>query len=89
MQENQKPLRDSSPDSDRTAAGPQPLGTDVEKTTGPAPLNNPASNELGPPPDGGREAWMVVLGGFCTVFSSFGWINCEFSNSMGFATMGD
>jgi hypothetical protein len=27
-------------------------------------------------PDGGFEAWMVVAGGFCTVFSSFGWINC-------------
>lgn len=29
------------------------------------------------PPDGGAEAWLVVFGGFCAVFSSFGWINCE------------
>jgi hypothetical protein len=28
-------------------------------------------------PDGGFEAWLVVAGGFCTVFSSFGWINCK------------
>jgi hypothetical protein len=28
-------------------------------------------------PDGGLEAWSVVLGGFCTIFASFGWINCE------------
>lgn len=28
-------------------------------------------------PDGGLEAWLVVAGGFCTVFASFGWINCK------------
>jgi hypothetical protein len=28
-------------------------------------------------PDGGWEAWSVVAGGFCIVFASFGWINCE------------
>lgn len=27
-------------------------------------------------PDGGLEAWLVVLGGFCCLFCSFGWINC-------------
>ncbi|MCJ1307749.1 hypothetical protein MMC25_001397 [Agyrium rufum] len=27
-------------------------------------------------PDGGFEAWMVVFGGFCSLFVSFGWINC-------------
>ncbi|KAJ5088766.1 MFS transporter asaE [Penicillium angulare] len=30
----------------------------------------------GPPPDGGFPAWMTVLGGFCGLFVSFGWINC-------------
>jgi hypothetical protein len=34
--------------------------------------------DFGPPPDGGLEAWAVVAGGFCAVFASFGWINCEF-----------
>lgn len=29
-------------------------------------------------PDGGLQAWLVVLGGFCTIFASFGWINCTF-----------
>ncbi len=29
-------------------------------------------------PDGGWEAWLVVAGGFCSVFCSFGWINCQF-----------
>lgn len=27
-------------------------------------------------PDGGIEAWLVVLGGWCALFCSFGWINC-------------
>jgi hypothetical protein len=27
-------------------------------------------------PDGGLEAWLVVLGGWCALFVSFGWINC-------------
>jgi hypothetical protein len=29
-------------------------------------------------PDGGYDAWLAVAGGFCTIFSSFGWINCTF-----------
>jgi hypothetical protein len=28
-------------------------------------------------PDGGFQAWLAVAGGFCTIFASFGWINCE------------
>lgn len=31
----------------------------------------------GPPPDGGRQAWMAVVGAFCGLFVSFGWINCK------------
>lgn len=27
-------------------------------------------------PDGGLEAWLVVFGGWCSLFVSFGWINC-------------
>ncbi|ORX96165.1 monocarboxylate permease-like protein [Clohesyomyces aquaticus] len=37
----------------------------------------PARPNPGDFPDGGLEAWFVVAGGFCTVFASFGWINCE------------
>jgi hypothetical protein len=29
-------------------------------------------------PDGGLQAWAVVLGGFCCLFCSFGWTNCRF-----------
>lgn len=27
-------------------------------------------------PDGGFQAWFCIAGGFCSIFSSFGWINC-------------
>ena len=27
---------------------------------------------IGPPPDGGKEAWLVVLGGFILMYVSFG-----------------
>lgn len=46
------------------------LEVGVEKTTALSPMD-PASF-----PDGGLEAWLVVLGGFCCLFCSFGWINC-------------
>ena len=36
------------------------------------PVFDPRDN-----PDGGRDAWLVVLGAFCCMFCSFGWINCE------------
>jgi hypothetical protein len=32
---------------------------------------NPLEN-----PDGGLKAWLCVVGGFCVLFCSFGWINC-------------
>lgn len=38
----------------------------------------PAGPDADAPPDGGLDAWLTVAGGFCTVFASFGWINCEF-----------
>lgn len=34
------------------------------------------------PPDGGWEAWLVVLGAFCSLFVSFGWINCELPGNL-------
>lgn len=27
-------------------------------------------------PDGGFDAWLCIAGGFCTIFASFGWVNC-------------
>lgn len=28
-----------------------------------------------PAPDGGLQAWLVVLGSWCSLFCTFGWIN--------------
>ena len=55
----------------------QPQGGDLEKAvSGSAPpvlaLTDPRSF-----PDGGLQAWLVVCGGFCCLFCSFGWINCR------------
>jgi hypothetical protein len=39
-----------------------------------------ASPVVSMPPDGGLQAWLVVAGGFCSLFVSFGWINCSSSH---------
>ena len=31
-----------------------------------------ADDEIGPPPEGGREAWLCVAGAFCVLFCIFG-----------------
>jgi hypothetical protein len=52
-------------------------GTEQNNTPGAAP---PASSNPWHPsqfPDGGTKAWLVVAGGFCCLFCSFGWINCK------------
>ena len=47
----------------------------VEKSVAAGPA--PSTPAIGPPPDGGAQAWLVVLGAFCGLFVSFGWINCK------------
>lgn len=64
-------------------------GSDLEKTTPHDPESAPeqatgGEGAGGPPPgfrpedfpDGGREAWLVVFGGSCALFCTFGLINC-------------
>lgn len=55
---------------------------DIEKAKGssaPTPGGfNPADF-----PDGGRQAWLTVLGGWCCLFCSFGWVNCESTSLFG------
>lgn len=48
--------------------GSSPDLSDSEKAVKDAP-SQPS------PPDGGSEAWLVVLGAWCTAFCSFGWLN--------------
>ncbi|KAL0255002.1 hypothetical protein SLS55_009527 [Diplodia seriata] len=47
---------------------------DAEKAGAPPAPPNPMDPKNFP--DGGRDAWLCVLGGFCALFCSFGWINC-------------
>lgn len=46
-------------------------GVPQKPTQGPPAIFDPRNN-----PDGGLKAWLCVLGGFCVLFCSFGWINC-------------
>lgn len=73
MDVDRKPSEDASSISNSSILQSGPIATDIEKST---PALEQTPNDFGPPPDGGYEAWMAVLGGFCTVFASFGWINC-------------
>ncbi len=47
---------------------------DDEKASSPKPLLS--TLEAADFPDGGLKAWSVVLGAWCCLFTSFGWINC-------------
>lgn len=57
---------------------PLDLTASKEKSAGASSGPDPASF-----PDGGLKAWLVVLGGFCTIFAGFGWINCMCLQSEG------
>lgn len=59
-----------------TAAEP---GPDIEKGPGnAAPAGPPPGSGYHPTdfPDGGREAWLVVFGGWCGLFCTFGFVSC-------------
>jgi MFS family permease len=53
-----------------SARGDQLDGTHSQPNE-PLPLSHPSMF-----PDGGRDAWLALLGAFCCLFCSFGWINC-------------
>jgi hypothetical protein len=48
------------------------LAIRTQSAEGPAP-NSPPPDA---PPDGGLRAWSTVVGAFCGMFVSFGWISC-------------
>jgi hypothetical protein len=77
MDNSRTSSRDSFSVTDPLPEKPDPSDLDLEDMAPPksqTQLEGPDPNDF---PDGGWEAWLVVAGGFCTVFSSFGWINCE------------
>lgn len=59
-------------DNDDGGHDPEKLGA-VTENAAPAAAAPPSL-----PPDGGLKAWLVVAGAFCSLFVSFGWINCKF-----------
>jgi hypothetical protein len=50
---------------------------DIEKAAQDEKPKPPGAFDPSSFPDGGLEAWLVVSGAFCCLFSSFGWINGE------------
>ncbi|KAL2788200.1 major facilitator superfamily domain-containing protein [Aspergillus keveii] len=65
---------ESSSDSDTIALPHPPDREDQEKGSTPieAAAPRPSLSEF---PDGGLKAWSVVVGGWCCLFCSYGWIN--------------
>ena len=57
-----KPDREAEPEQEPR---PEPETTLKKELTGPNP------NDF---PDGGFQAWLVVVGGFCAIFCSISWI---------------
>ncbi|MBE3046479.1 hypothetical protein IMZ48_28905, partial [Candidatus Bathyarchaeota archaeon] len=75
------------PSTQSSLPNPQATPPDLEKApVDMAPPADPEKSEGGAPPrqgvrpedfpDGGREAWLVVFGGSCALFCTFGLINC-------------
>jgi len=56
---------------------PAPLSSDPQElarqlTDNPEVVQQLAVDDIGPPPDGGREAWLCVAGAFFAIFCLFG-----------------
>ncbi|KAF2722312.1 major facilitator superfamily transporter [Polychaeton citri CBS 116435] len=63
-----------NPDTaDQPEADIEKAGTAVTESSKPSP---PPAFDPSQFPDGGAKAWLCVLGSFCCMFCSFGWINC-------------
>lgn len=79
---DEPPLEKLGSQNKETEANIFPEGTaeaeaDLERG-GAIPKSVPVPGGVNPAdfPDGGLEAWLVVAGGWCCLFTSFGWINC-------------
>ncbi|PGH26608.1 hypothetical protein AJ80_01737 [Polytolypa hystricis UAMH7299] len=72
MGSNQSQQADVYDTSEKGTPGMNDVGQQVP------PSQRPPDQAIDPSsfPDGGLEAWSVVVGSFCALFVSFGWINC-------------
>ncbi|KAJ3524305.1 hypothetical protein NM208_g12110 [Fusarium decemcellulare] len=62
--------------ADLERGGFSPDGDDEKKPQGEAPPGPPPGMAPADFPDGGLEAWLVVFGGWCSLFCTFGLVNC-------------
>ncbi|KAK0112806.1 hypothetical protein ONS95_014536 [Cadophora gregata] len=67
---------DSNPQLGRLENGDLEKNNVAEPPSKQAQNSAPAGQDPNEFPDGGFQAWFCIAGGFCTVFSSFGWVNC-------------
>jgi len=56
---------------------PAPLSSDPQElarqlTDNPSVIQQLAVDDIGPPPDGGKDAWLCVAGAFFAIFCLFG-----------------
>ena len=65
-------------EADMEKGGVAPPRSRSQSQSSSDPQSPPAPGGVNPAdfPDGGFEAWLVVLGGWCTLFCTFGLINC-------------
>ncbi|PYH46868.1 putative MFS monocarboxylate transporter (Mct) [Aspergillus saccharolyticus JOP 1030-1] len=76
---------DAEPGKEEPVGGRQPTGmkpeggrdtNDAVEKIGAAAVTTQLARGPEGAPDGGMKAWLTVLGGFCGMFVSFGWVNC-------------
>lgn len=65
MEDPKEKAAPSSSSAETLPAQPRPPTSAPTSPSGPSP-----------PPDGGFKAWSAVLGAWCCLFVSFGWVNC-------------
>ena len=63
-------------DRDLEAGQPAQSPSDEKQDAAGAGSGPPAAPPGGDFPDGGTEAWLVVFGGWCALFCTFGLVNC-------------
>ncbi|KAH5439841.1 hypothetical protein HBI47_044980 [Parastagonospora nodorum] len=68
-------LKQHSPDDEKNDLDhPSPIGNEADSNQeAPAALSPLHPSQF---PDGGKQAYLCLLGGFCCLFCSFGWLNC-------------
>ncbi|KAM0552016.1 hypothetical protein ACHAPJ_008126 [Fusarium lateritium] len=75
-QPNEKTEANIHPEPANAVEADLERGEDDEKQQQQPPPGPPPGMAPADFPDGGREAWLVVFGGWCALFCTFGLVNC-------------